>query len=222
MAKQPRARKRPASTKASRPTRQRSGAKKKKKASVGRKSPTPPGGNAVDVRREGYVRAVRLYEQALEALQRHEFQTAAARFQQVIDEFPEERELHERSRLYMQACERQSQPPPTPQTLEEQIYAATLALNAGEQEEAMRHLEAAVTREPNSDHVQYMLALARAASGEVDSAVSHLQRAIELNPDNRFLARQEPSFGPLEDDEAFRQALRTPTSSRGVGSRSSG
>ena len=219
MAKQPRARKRPAHAKTPRPTRQRSVTRRK--SSAGGKSPEPSGAAAVDARREGYLRAVRLYEQALEALQRREFQTAASRFQQVIDEFPEERELHERSRLYMQACDRQTQPPPMPQTLEEQIYAATLALNAGEQEEALRHLEVAVNREPDSDHVQYMLALARAAGGEPHSAVSHLRRAIELNPDNRLLARQEPSFGPLQDDEAFQQVLRTPPPRRGAGSRSS-
>ena len=219
MAKKPRARKRPANAKSSRPTRQR--AVTRKKSSAGGKPSEPEGTAAVDARRERYLRAVRLYEQALEALQRREFQTAASRFQQVIDEFPEERELHERSRLYVQACERQTQPPPTPETLEEQLYAATLALNAGQQEEALRHLELAVNREPDSDHVQYMLALARAAGGENHIAVSHLQRAIELNPDNRFLARQEPSFGPLQDDEAFQQVLRTPPTRHGAGSRSS-
>ena len=83
---------------------------------------------------------------------------------------------------------------PRRRRLRSSCNAATLALNAGQQEEALRHLELAVNREPDSDHVQYMLALARAAGGENHIAVSHLQRAIELNPDNRFLARQEPKL----------------------------
>ena len=165
-----------------------------------------------------------MYERALEALQRRDLAVAAARFQQVIDQFPEERELHERCRLYLQVCERQSKPPPAPETLEERIFAATLALNAGAQDEALQHLEAAMTQDPDSDQVQYMLALARAASGEPSTAVSHLKRAIELNPDNRFLARQEPSFEPLQEGRrvpACCEGLPPPRRTRGAARRSS-
>ena len=67
-----------------------------------------------------------------------------------------------------------------------------------------------MTRDPDSEQVHYMLAVARAASGDKPTAVTHLHRAIELNPDNRFLARHEPSFEELEEDEAFRQMVATP------------
>ena len=217
MAKQPKTRKRvansrstgrrraPAKTAKAVQKRPAAARKKKRAASATQNA-------AAETRRQSYLEAVGLYERALQALQRRDLTAAAARFQQVIDQFPEERELHERSRLYLQVCERQSKPPPAPETLEEQIFAATLALNAGAQDEALQHLEAAMTQEPDSDQVQYMLAVARAASGEPSTAVSHLQRAIELNPDNRFLARQEPSFEPLQKDPAFQRAVRTPPS----------
>ena len=228
MAKQPKTRKRVGTSKST--GRRRAPAKTAKAA---QKRPAAPRkkkraasttqNTAAATKRQSYLEAVGLYERALEALQRRDLSAAAARFQQVIDQFPEERELHERSRLYLQVCERQSKPPPAPETLEEQIFAATLALNAGAEDEALQHLEAAMTQEPDSDQVQYMLAVARAASGEPSTAVSHLQRAIELNPDNRFLARQEPGFEPLQENAAFQRAVRTPPSppTRGAARRSS-
>ena len=215
MAKQPKARKRAADSKST--GRRRAPAKT---AKATQKRPAAQNA-AAEARRRSYLEAVGLYEQALEALQRRDLTAAAGRFQQVINRFPEERELHARCRLYLQVCERESKPPPAPETFEEQIFAATLALNAGAQDEALQHLEAAMTQDPDSDQVQYMLAVARAASGETSTAVSHLKRAIELNPDNRFLARQEPSFEPLQEDAAFQQAVETPPPTGGAASRSS-
>ena len=111
---------------------------------------------------------------------------------------------------YLEVCARETTPDPTPETPEERVYAATLALNAGAPDKALEHLAAAAASEPDSDHVHYMLAVARAAAGETKAAVTHLHRAIELNPDNRFLARNEPSFETLLENAAVRKALSSP------------
>lgn len=171
-----------------------------------------------------HEQALGRYEQAMAALQQREFETAAALFSQVIDEFPAERELHERSRRHLQICRRESREAPTPNTLDERVYAATLALNAGLHDEALQHLDAAQRQNPDSDRVQYMLALARAEGGDLQAAGTHLLRAIELNPENRYLARHEPSLELLREDETIQNALRTPPadrSPRGAGSHSS-
>ena len=162
---------------------------------------------AAEARRKRSREAVGLYEKALKALQRRKISTASDLFQRVIDDFPAERELHERSRRYLEVCRRELTPSPTPESFEERVYAATLALNAGSADDALRHLEEALAEQPDSDHVQYMLAVTRAVDGENSAAVSHLRRAIELNPDNRFLARNEPSFEALQGEETFRQAV---------------
>lgn len=165
---------------------------------------------AAEARRKKQLKAIELYERAMVALQRRELRVAATRFRKLIQEFPEERELHERSRRYLEVCERPRGPAPTPETLEERVYAATLALNVGSEQEALQHLEAALVEAPDSEQVQYMLAVARAAAGEGSAAITHLYRAIELNPDNRFLARYEASFEALHDQEAVRQMLAGP------------
>ena len=212
----------PRTVKASGPTKSAGGAKKK--GPVSKKAPRKPekpqkkittpaaAARAAEARRKKHLRAIELYERAMEALQRRDLGVAATRFQKVIREFPEERELHERSRRYLEVCERHRAPAPAPKTIEERVYAATLAVNAGSQQEALQHLEAALAEAPDSEQVQYMLAVALAAAGDASVAVTHLHRAIELNPDNRFLARHESSFDVLNDHEAFQQLLASPPS----------
>ena len=170
---------------------------------------TPP---APPYRRATYVDAVALYERGLEALQRHDFDEAANRFEAVLRQYPEEKELHERVRLYLNICQRQATPREAdPQTLEERLYAATLAINGGRYDRAIANLRLVRDEDPDNDYALYMLAVAHAQRGEPAEAIAHLERAIALNSENRALAKGDPDLEPLRGDEAFRAALDTPS-----------
>jgi outer membrane protein assembly factor BamD (BamD/ComL family) len=156
-----------------------------------------------------------VYERGLEALQRHAYAEAADLLNSVLRQYPEEKELHERVRLYLNVCERQAtQRQATPQTVNERLYAATLAINGGQYDQAIAHLRLVRDEDPDNDHAIYMLAVAHAQRDELAEAVAHLERAIALNPENRALARNDPDLEPLHDDEAFRAALEAPPSPR--------
>jgi len=162
-------------------------------------------------RRSTYFEAVALYEQGLEALQRHAYQQATSLLESVLRQYPEEKELHERVRLYLNICRRQeSQREAAPQTIDERLYAATLAINGGQYDQAIGHLRLVRDEDPDNDHAIYMLAVAHAQRNEHAEAVAHLERAIALNPENRALARNDPDLEPLRADEAFRAALEAP------------
>ena len=164
-------------------------------------------------RRSTYFEAVAVYERGLEALQRHDYQGAANLFESVLRQYPEEKELHERVRLYLNICQRQATPrESSPQTVDERLYAATLAINGGQYDQAIAHLRLVRDEDPDNDHALYMLAVAHAQRDEHAEAVAHLERAIALNPENRALARTDPDLEPLRDDEAFRAALEAPPS----------
>jgi tetratricopeptide (TPR) repeat protein len=166
---------------------------------------------AVPARRSTSADAVALYERALEALQRHEYGPAANLLESVLRQYPEEKELHERVRLYLNICQRHAtQRETAPQTIDERLYAATLAINGAKYEQAIAHLRLVRDEDPDNDHALYMLAVAHAQRDEHAEAVAHLERAIALNPENRALARHDPDLEPLRDDEAFRAALETP------------
>ena len=71
-----------------------------------------------------------------------------------------------------------------------------------------------IDERPDDDHVHYMLAVVHTLRHEVDLALTHLRRAIDLNPDTRTLARQEPDFEPIRRELGFRQAVEPPPTPR--------
>jgi tetratricopeptide (TPR) repeat protein len=184
-------------------------------ASVGGRSPTPPPQAQPETatkppRRSTYVEAVAVYEQGVEALQKHDFARAEQLLESVLVRYPEEKELHERVRLYLNICRRQATPKePLPQTVDERLYAATLSINGGRYDEAIAHLRLVRDEDPDNDYALYMLAVAHAQRGEHAEALAHLERAITLNPENRALARRDPDLEMLREDESFQATLET-------------
>jgi tetratricopeptide (TPR) repeat protein len=135
----------------------------------------------------------------------------------VLRQYPEEKELHERVQLYLNVCRRQATPrASSPQTLEERLYAATLAINGGNYDDALVNLRLVRDEDPDNDHALYMLAVAHAQRGELAQAIAMLERAIAVNPENRGLAKNDPDLEPLRDDDAFRTALEAPAMSRPI------
>lgn len=165
--------------------------------------------------RSTYIEAVALYERGIEAIQRHDYQGATDLLESVLRQYPEERELHERVRLYLNICKRQAAPrDAAPKTIEERLYASTLAINTGRYDEALSHLRLVRDEDPDNDHALYMIAVAHAQRGEPTLAMAHLERAIALNPENRALARRDPDLEALADDETFRAAVDSSLSFR--------
>jgi tetratricopeptide (TPR) repeat protein len=157
-----------------------------------------------------YLEAVALYEQVVAALQQHDYSRASSVLRSVLSRYPSEKELHERVRLYVNVCERHMAPRAlSPSTPEERVFAATLAFNSGNYDEALEHLRTASEESPDHDHVLYMLATVLALRDEYDEAVPHLLRAIDLNPENRAMARHDPDLEPLRRYESVRAALES-------------
>lgn len=149
-------------------------------------------------------RAIKIYESGVTAVQKRKFSAAAKALREIIDDYPEERELQERAKLYLTVCDRELNPVVAePTTLDERVYAATVALNSGASSTAIDHLNAVAYEKPADAQVQYMLSVAHAVSNDADLAIMHLERAIRLNPDNRLLARQEPDFENIHDNDRF-------------------
>lgn len=167
-------------------------------------------------RRATYVEAVAVYERGMRALQGHDFGGAGKIFESILRLYPEEKELHERVRQYLIICARQATPKEAdPQTQQERLYAATLAINGGRYDQALANLRLVRDEDPDNDHALYMLAVAHAQRGEPAEAIAHLERAIALNSENRALAKSDPDLEPLRGDDAFRTALDTPSLPRG-------
>jgi tetratricopeptide (TPR) repeat protein len=121
-----------------------------------------------------------------------------------IAESGPERDVAQRARLHIAMCDRRLDQATVTLGSAEDYYNYGIALiNARKVTEARAHLEKALQMAPGVDHIHYALALAQALSGDVDAAHENLKRAIDLEPRNRILARQDADFAPLAHQPPF-------------------
>lgn len=142
------------------------------------------------------------------AVQAHRYADALDAFRTLSAQYPEEQELLERARVYEAVCERHlARASAEPRNLEERVYAATLALNQGDVDTALGHLEAVVAADGTHDGALYMLGVGHALRNDSRLALSYLRRAIAANPSNRAAALHDEQLASLLRDDAIRAAL---------------
>lgn len=115
-----------------------------------------------------------------------------------------ERDVANRARLHIAMCDRRLQQPVLNLRSAEDFYNYGVAmLNTRNVVEARGHLEKALQLSPGADHVHYALAAALALGGDQAGAYENLKRAIELEPRNRLLARQDADLAHLAGQPPF-------------------
>ena len=115
-----------------------------------------------------------------------------------------ERDVAQRAQVHAAMCERRlEQAPVNLESAEDHYNYGVAMINARKLAEARVHLERALEMQPKADHIRYALALAQALSGELDAAYENLRRAIELEPRNRIIARQDADFAPVASRPPF-------------------
>lgn len=115
-----------------------------------------------------------------------------------------ERDVAQRSKLHIAMCDRRiGQPAVELGTAEDNYNYGVAMLNSRKVVEARTHLEKALAIAPGSDHIYYALALTLALSGDLSGAHDNLKRAIELEPRNRLIARQDADFAFLVNQQPF-------------------
>jgi tetratricopeptide (TPR) repeat protein len=119
-----------------------------------------------------------------------------------------ERDVAQRAKLHISMCDRRlQQATVTLKTAEDYYNYGVALMNARNIGEARSHLEKALAMAPDTDHIHYALALAQALSGDSANAYENLRRAIELEPRNRIIARQDTDFAPLANQPPFDMLL---------------
>lgn len=136
------------------------------------------------------------FEAAMKLFHLRQFQEARGLFAQAV--LGPERDVANRAQLHLAMCDRRLQQPIVSLGSAEDYYNYGIALiNSRNLPEARAHLEKALEMSPGADHVHYALAVAQALAGDLAGAQQNLKRAIELEPRNRLIARQDADFAPL-------------------------
>ena len=147
------------------------------------------------------------YDRGVAALQKKRLDEAERHFVDLIQKYPEERELVDRARVYLTVCERQRRDPrPELSEPEDFYYAAVLEKNRGNVDEAIEHLQRAA-RKNGGGRVDFLLACCHAQKGDLETALAHLQKAIEEDQRHRVLARHDRDFDPVREMPEFQKLL---------------
>jgi hypothetical protein len=154
---------------------------------------------------------LKLYEQAVQLFAQRKWDEARARFVEVAS--GPAPHISDKARSYAQICERRTNSSEVkPATAEDHFNYGVERLNARDVEQAMVHLGRALSMKPDADHVLYTMALCCGFAGDGNGACENLKRAIDLEPRNRILARQDPEFTALASQFPGLRAILTPDS----------
>lgn len=147
------------------------------------------------------------YDRGVAALQKKKVEEAEKHFLDLIQKYPDEKEVVDRARVYLAVCERQKRAAaPAMTEPEEFYYAAVFEKNRGNVDEAIEHLKRAAKKN-GGGNVDFLLACCYAQQGEPDPALAHLRRAIEEDGRNRILARNDRDFDGLRGTPGFLELL---------------
>ncbi|MGE5125042.1 MAG: TPR end-of-group domain-containing protein [Betaproteobacteria bacterium] len=167
------------------------------KTKLARKPARPP----VTDRR--YQQALDLFERAVKALGRKDFDRAKALLDTLLEEHADQQELLERARAYRARCARPRRLT-RPRTFEELLNYGVVLHNQGDFVQAVKYLSQAVELQPRSESALYCLAAAQARAGDTVAALRALRSAINANPASRAQARHDADFEPLRGAVEFR------------------
>ncbi len=149
---------------------------------------------------------LRRYEEAYRLFRAQDFANAKVAFDLAIQ--GPQRDLTHNARLHVAMCERRLQSAQVELATAEENYNYGIArLNARELPAARRHFESALSMAPNSDHIFYGLALCCGLAGDLQGCYENLKRAIDLQPKNRLIARQDADFNTIVQHPVFHQLL---------------
>jgi tetratricopeptide (TPR) repeat protein len=130
------------------------------------------------------------FERAIQLLHKRSFREAKQMFEKA--RIGPNLEIAVNATTHVRMCERRlAAPLPEPKSAEDHYNYAIALINLRNLEEARRHVEIALKMEPRADHVHYAMGVCMALSGDAQGAYDSLKRAIELQPRNRMVARQD-------------------------------
>lgn len=142
------------------------------------------------------------YQHGVNCLSEHKYERALTYFEKVLE--GPAAELSERARVHMNIChQRLEKKTPAWRTAEDHYNYAVSQINAGNLGDAEEHLAKALKQAPNAGHLHYARAAVLALRADVEGALAGLKRAIELDVQNRYLARNDSDFDSLCEDPRF-------------------
>jgi predicted Zn-dependent protease len=148
----------------------------------------------------------REYEHAVGLVYKQEYEKARSELRALAEKHATDREFADRIRIYLGVCEARLHRPSKSES-SDLYFQALVQYNEGEYDEALKLLEKAAAKEPNSPEVVYLTACAHLAHGEREEGLRMLRDSIRLDVNNRYRALNDPDLEEIRTAEDFVDAL---------------
>jgi tetratricopeptide (TPR) repeat protein len=146
------------------------------------------------------------FERAVQLLHKRSFRDAKEMFEKARQ--GPNLEIAANAATHVRMCERRlAAPLPEPKSAEEHYNYAIALINLRDLPKARRHLEIALQMDSRADHVHYAMGVCLALSGDASGAYDSLKRAIELQPRNRMVARQDSDLDGISNQPRISRLL---------------
>jgi tetratricopeptide (TPR) repeat protein len=181
---------------------------KRKTASASRKSraaaqPKPRPRTTLTAEQQ---KAYKEYEHAVSLVYKQEYARAAEELKGLVERHPHDRDLLDRTRIYLRVCEARTRRPQRGETPEPYLQALVL-YNEGEYDEALKILDREVGSNQRDARLTYLTACAHLAHGERQEGLRLLRESIRLDVTNRYRALNDPDLEEIRTAEDFVDAL---------------
>jgi len=168
-------------------------------------APVPKAAAVSDAKADSKLQ-YKTFERGIQLLQKKNYKEAKELFEKAAQ--GPSLEIASNAQSHVRMCERRlAAPPPEPKSSEERYNLGVALINMRNLEQARKHLAVALDMEPRGDHVYYAMAVCQALSGDASGAYDSLKRAIELQPRNRMVARQDSDLDSVANQPKFSKLL---------------
>lgn len=151
-----------------------------------------------------YEKALAAYGQAMKAFHKKNYAKALETLTSVLEKFPEEKELIDRTNIYIAICNESLTPEKIVlKSFDDYYRLGVYKLNQGDFEEAAELLLKAHEKNPKAGEVLYYLANIYCHLEDIDLCLEYLTQAAKLDASFAVLAQNELDFSELRKDEKF-------------------
>jgi tetratricopeptide (TPR) repeat protein len=147
------------------------------------------------------------YEKAIDLFHKRRLDDAADRFEEILEKHPDEKEIVDRSRMYLAACRNGKGHKSNPTEPEELYHAAVFEKNRGNVERALELLRKGAARRDEDGRIHYLTACCHALAGDSEQALTYRKKAIAVDNQNRIQARLETDLASLRGTPAFTELV---------------
>lgn len=157
------------------------------------------------LKKDAYEKSLATYGQAIKVFRKGDFAKAKELFKAFLEKHPEEKELVDRTKIYLSISEnRLDKESIQLKTFEDFYQYSVYKLNQEDYDQALKLLMKAREKEPKEGKIPYLMSLVYCQMGNVEKSLETLKDAVHLDKFYGILAQNETAFESIWEDKKFK------------------